>query len=99
MNDFNDFCHGRNEGMWDQRSNGWDLGSQLRDQGSQTMGSGSVVFEGSVNTLYHFCGTRDQNLSYLWNRGSEIWVQKMGSAIEKHRPGYDPDAISKVPGC
>ena len=39
---------------------GWDMESQPQDQGSQAMGLGTVHFLGI--RLYHFCGTRGQNL-------------------------------------
>ena len=55
-----------------------DPGSQPRNQGSQAMGLGSAVLP--------FCGIKDQTLSRFLNQGSEIWVQKMGSAMKK--PAY-----------
>ena len=55
---------GRNDrGMWDQGSQGCDLGSQPRDQGSQAIGSGSAVFffwggGGRPRIRMHYCGIR-----------------------------------------
>ena len=63
--------------MWDQGSEGWDLGSHLRDQGPQAIGSGSAVcffrnqgsgcniFMGSAGTkICHAFGIKDQKYGY-----------------------------------
>ena len=70
-----------------------------RDQGLQARGSKegiSSVFERSGIRLYHFCGIRDQNFSHVWNRGSEIWVSKIESAMNKNKSRYDPVINLKV---
>ena len=57
---------------WEQRSEGWDQGLQLRDRDHKPWDQDQQFLEGSGIRLYHFCGIRDQNLSYFWNQGSAI---------------------------
>ena len=82
-------CQGRNKvcGIRDQRggirvhrSKGWDLESQPRDH--KPLDQDQHFF--LRDWAYHTCGISDQNLSCLWNQGSEIWVQKRDQRQKKH---------------
>ena len=80
--------------MWDQRSEGSDLGSQPRDQGSQAICSGSAVF---------LRDQPDSAVPFLWDQGPKFvrvlesrirnLVTKMGSTTKqpKNKPLYNPE--------
>ena len=62
--------------MWDQGSEGWDLGLQPRDQGSRAMGLGSANFLGRRGQAVPCLWDQLPKFAKLFNQGSEIWVQK-----------------------
>ena len=70
--------------MWEQGSEGWDLGTQTRDQGPQAKGSGSAVFffEASGIRLYFFVGS-ETGICHAFGIKDRKFVYKNGISDKK----------------